>query len=76
MIPSEVHSIERYAFLGNRSIENLIIPAHVKVIVDRAFMYCVSLRVLEIAEGVVKIGNEAFSCTALKTVSIPRREKK
>ena len=48
-----------------------IIPEGVKVIEDKAFQGCTSLKSITIPESVTKIGERAFSgCTSLESIII------
>ena len=68
----KVTAIGGYAFLGDFTLTNVIIPEGVTEIAYFAFARCTSLTNVTIPEGVTHIGNRAFdSCTSLKSVTIP-----
>ncbi|MBP5621724.1 MAG: leucine-rich repeat domain-containing protein [Thermoguttaceae bacterium] len=52
--------------------DSYVVSASVKVIADGAFEDCVSLKTIELEEGVEKIGSRAFTgCSSLSTIVIP-----
>ena len=68
----KVTAIGGYAFLGDFTLTNVIIPEGVTEIAYFAFARCTSLTNVTIPEGVTYIRNLAFSgCTSLKSVSLP-----
>ena len=68
----KVTAIGGYAFLGDFTLTNVIIPEGVTEIAYFAFARCTSLTNVTIPEGVTHIGNRAFwDCTSLKSVSLP-----
>ena len=68
----KVTAIGGYAFLGDFTLTNVIIPEGVTEIAYFAFARCTSLTNVTIPEGVTYIGNRAFfGCTSLKSVSLP-----
>ncbi len=57
---------------GNESLTVYTVREGTRVICDRAFFYCNSLKTLNLPDGVKSIGNNAFwSCTSLKTLNLP-----
>ena len=57
---------------GNKSLTVYTVREGTRVICDRAFFYCNSLKTLNLPDGVKSIGNNAFwSCTSLKTLNLP-----
>ena len=72
----KVTAIGGYAFLGDFTLTNVIIPEGVTEIAYFAFARCTSLTNVTIPEGVTHIGNRAFdSCTSLKSVTIPEGDQ-
>lgn len=56
----------------NISFGTYQIPKRVKVIADKAFRWCVSLKRVTIPERIISIGSDAFrGCTNLKEISLP-----
>lgn len=61
-----------YVSDDNISFGTYHIPKRVKIIADKAFRWCVSLKKITIPERIVKIGAGAFrGCTKLKEISLP-----
>ena len=57
---------------GNESLTVYTVREGTRVICDRAFDYCKSLKTLNLPDGVKSIGNNAFYwCTSLKTLNLP-----
>lgn len=75
-IPASIKDIGESVFDGS-SVEELTIPASMKVIKDGAFKGCKELKKLTIEEGVEEIGNSAFiGCVGLTELVIPKTVKK
>jgi len=71
-IPASVKDIGESVFDGS-SLEEVTIPASMKVVKDNAFKGCKELKKLTIEEGVEEIGNSAFDgCISLTRVEIPK----
>ena len=71
-IPSNVKSIDKYAFSGCNSVTSVTIPNSVKSIGEYAFYGCSSLTTVTIKSGVTRIGKYAFyGCSSLTSVTIP-----
>lgn len=69
VIPSDVHTIGRYAFENNASMKTVIITENVRKIEERAFLRCHALESITIPENVEEIGYSAFwHCINVKTV--------
>ncbi len=56
---------------GSWMLETIIIPSSVKFISNSSFEGCKNLKKIKISEGVLSIGERAFSSTALEKVLIP-----
>ena len=57
---------------GNESLTVYTVREGTRVICDRAFFYCNSLKTLNLPDGVKSIGNCAFSrCKSLETLNLP-----
>ncbi|MBO5600320.1 MAG: leucine-rich repeat protein, partial [Candidatus Methanomethylophilus sp.] len=70
-IPSNVESIAPKACWGTY-LEFVHIPSSVSEIGDMAFQGCSNLKEVEFEEGLKRIGDSAFSFTALSKVELPR----
>ena len=81
VIPSEIRiagqvypvtSIEKYAFLGCRSLTNVKISSGLKSIEEHAFSGCSGLTNINIPSSVTSLGDGAFSfCKGLTSINIP-----
>ena len=63
--------IPQWLFANNTSITSVILPESVKTIEWGAFYGCTSLAQIEFPEGLLTIGDYAFSYTGLTTVVLP-----
>ena len=72
-IPDSVTSIGISAFYGCSGLTNVTIPSSVKSIGNGAFFGCGNLKSVTMPGGVSSIGDDAFGCTALKSVRVPPR---
>ena len=63
--------IPQWLFADNTSITSVILPNSIKTIEWRAFSGCTSLAQIEFPEGLLTIGDYAFSSTGLTTVVLP-----
>ncbi|MBQ8495983.1 MAG: leucine-rich repeat protein [Clostridia bacterium] len=69
VIPSDVHTIGRYAFQNNTSMKKLTITENVRKIEEGAFLRCYALENIMIPENLETIGIIAFSgCKNMKNV--------
>ena len=80
VIPGEIDGyyideITDSAFRGNSSIHHVTIPAETETINANAFRNCTGLKSVTLNEGLVTIGNNAFTGTALSYVAFPRSLK-
>ncbi len=72
-IPSSVEEIERGAFEGCETIEEIIVPDGVTDIGARAFSGCHSLKRVSLPESLTSIAECAFeNCSSLESIYIPR----
>lgn len=77
IIPSEyrgipVTTIQSNAFSELDYLEEVVVPATVVEIGEKAFSSCRNRKSITMSEGLQKIGNEAFySCTSLLSLEIP-----
>ena len=73
VIPEGVEFVSSYAFVNNKSIEEVIMPSTLKRIGDEAFSECSNLKVVQFNEGLKEIGDFAFSeCESLNKVKIEK----
>lgn len=68
IIPNEISTIKRYAFIGCRSIKSVKIHSNVTRIEGRAFDNCSSLISVVIGDGIRSIGSNAFSYSPINEV--------
>lgn len=59
-----------YAF-GCSALHTVVLPSHIKIIGDRAFMNCKNLKNITLPMSLVRIGDAAFYQTALEEVTFP-----
>ena len=77
VIPSKIDGqavtmIARDAFAGT-SIESVVIPDSVNIVVARAFYGCDQLKTVDFGDGIIEIQEEAFrECTALESIILPK----
>lgn len=67
-----VTEISNEAFMYNKALVQVTVPATVKKIGDSAFAYCENLKQVVLSDGVKEIGTECFnSCTAMEKIVFP-----
>ena len=77
VIPSKIDGqavtvIAGGAFVGT-SIESVVIPDSVNIVVARAFYGCDQLKTVDFGDGIIEIQEEAFyKCTALESIILPK----
>jgi len=77
VIPSKIDGqavtiIAGDAFAGT-SIESVVIPDSVNIVVARAFYGCDQLKTVDFGDGIIEIQEEAFyKCTALESIILPK----
>lgn len=62
-------------FGQNEAIKEVVLGETVISVGDRAFQYCYNLASLTISESVTHIGNSAFYCTGITSITIPENSK-
>lgn len=62
-------------FGQNEAIKEVVLGETVISVGDRAFQYCYNLASLTISESVTNIGNSAFYCTGITSITIPENSK-
>lgn len=71
IIPDGVEKIDENAFEDNTNITSVVFPSSLREICDHAFWGCKNLRSIQLNEGIVNIGIEAFIDTNLQEVYLP-----
>ena len=71
-IPDGVTNIEENAFAGCTALTSVTLPDSVTTISSRAFEYCGALTSIAIPDSVTEIQLEAFTCSGLTSVTIPK----
>lgn len=71
-----VTALYEYAFSYWRSLTDLTLPKTLKTIGSYAFNNCLSLRRIEIPEGVTELAANAFSASGLEIIILPKSVKK
>ena len=71
-----VNSFPPFALSGdethpNLKLEKVTLPANIQKIEAAAFYYCIALNQVNLPSGLLSIGCNAFSATALESVTIP-----
>lgn len=61
---------------GSSGLEELILPANVKEVCAKAFYWCTRLKNVQLNEGLQKIGEYVFACTAIKNITLPSTLKR
>ncbi|MDE6558949.1 MAG: leucine-rich repeat domain-containing protein, partial [Muribaculaceae bacterium] len=72
-VPESVTVINKDAFDGCENLTTVIIPegSKLEIIGEAAFEGCKNLETIEIPEGVTSIGDNAFSGSGIKNITIP-----
>ena len=71
-ITDEVTKLPAFAFEYAGGVTEVVIPATITEVGERAFAGCPDLKTVTFSEGVEVIGREAFrDCAALRTVTLP-----
>ena len=74
VLPPDITSIGKNAFLGCDGLEGVVIPEGVTSIGDGAFWGCTSLTSINIPDSVTSIGDEAFwGCDSLTLIQLPEK---
>lgn len=71
VIPSGLTEIPQYFCFFCTSIESVVIPNKVRRIASMAFYHCTGLADVQFAKRPIRIDDDAFSYTALESVSLP-----
>ncbi|MBP3655983.1 MAG: leucine-rich repeat protein [Clostridia bacterium] len=71
VLPSQLEDIHAQAFRLNENLSEIRLPGSLRVIGEKAFAGCCSLRALEFPIGLAEIGAEAFWESGLREVVLP-----
>ena len=75
-LPPRLEEVDGRLFYGCSGLTEITIPSSVQKIGARAFMNCTSLESVTLSEGLREIGYQAFYCTNLKSLNIPKSVEK
>ena len=71
-LPSDVTSIEDFAFYGFKGLKSIVIPENITAINDAAFAKCINLADVTLHSKITNIGANAFGdCESLEGIIIP-----
>ena len=71
-LPPQLEEVDGGLFSRCSELKEITIPSSVKTIGARAFQYCTKLESVTLSEGLHEIEYQAFSCTNLKSLNIPK----
>ena len=75
-LPPQLEEVDGGLFYGCSGLTKITIPSSVKTIGARAFLNCTRLESVTLSEGLCEIEYEAFRCTNLKSLNIPKSVQK
>lgn len=75
-LPPQLEEVDGGLFSRCSGLTEITIPSSVKTIGARAFLYCTKLESVTLSEGLREIKYEAFRCTNLKSLNIPKSVEK
>lgn len=75
-LPPQLEEVDDGLFSRCSGLTEITIPSSVKTIGARAFLYCTKLESVTLSEGLREIEYEAFRCTNLKSLNIPKSVEK
>ena len=76
-VGSDVGEIGEHAFVGCRSLKEIIVPPTVKKIKAGAFQYCTGLRTVILPNNLTEIPDNAFrDCPMLENITLPENLQK
>ena len=75
-LPPQLEEVDGGLFSRCSGLTEITIPSSVKTIGARAFLYCTKLESVTLSEGLREIEYEAFRCTNLKSLNIPKSVEK
>lgn len=75
-VPSHINGVEVWylsrTFIGNKTVEEVVVPQGVKIIGDETFLNCTGLKRVVLPTSLHFIGQKAFrQCTNLEEVVVP-----
>ena len=71
-LPPQLEEVDGGLFSRCSELKEITIPSSVKTIGARAFQYCTKLESVTLSEGLREIKYQAFYCTNLKSLNIPK----
>ena len=71
-LPPQLEEVDGGLFSRCSELKEITIPSSVKTIGARAFQYCTKLESVTMSEGLREIEYQAFYCTNLKSLNIPK----
>ena len=71
-LPPQLEEVDGGLFSRCSELKEITIPSSVKTIGARAFHYCTKLESVTLSEGLREIEYQAFYCTNLKSLNIPK----
>ena len=71
-LPPQLEEVDGGLFSRCSELKEITIPSSVKTIGARAFQYCNKLESVTLSEGLREIEYQAFYCTNLKSLNIPK----
>lgn len=75
-LPPQLEEVDGGLFSRCSGLTEITIPSSVQTIGARAFLYCTKLESVTLSEGLREIEYEAFRCTNLKSLNIPKSVEK
>ncbi|HML37823.1 MAG TPA: leucine-rich repeat protein, partial [Bacillota bacterium] len=70
---SKLETINQYAFSGCKALENVTLPAGLKVMGTGAFSNCYNLTAISLPDGLTALGDSVFAYTGIQTITFPDR---
>jgi putative immunoreactiveantigen PG97 len=76
ILPDTIEEIGEGCFYGNLLLKKIILPKKIKKIPALLFNSCMSLKEVNLHEGILSIGQSSFTSVSIKTFIIPSTVKK
>ena len=74
VLPGTIENLNTTTFAENETLEAVTVGEGTKVI-SQAFSYCVNLKSVTLPSTIQELGNEAFCCTAIENIQLPKELK-